>query len=195
MRLRPPPWALRAQNLLLQGRFYIWDLISQVYPFKDFTSFLCIENPVHACFFLRAGVVSRGGDGLCLCSARSMALMWLLLVPASPVPHSSWILECWLSRFMESQHHRGWKSPSPSSPACGRAPPTRAPRATSRCSCVPSASPFAPPGFWGVLQMPILIPCHRVIRSSGDTGNYGGGHLMKEWLLSHERLQREKLAH
>ncbi|NWR31233.1 MGMT methyltransferase, partial [Tachuris rubrigastra] len=42
---------------------------------------------------------------------------------------------------------------------------------------------------------PILIPCHRVIRSSGETGNYGGGHLMKEWLLSHEKLQKEKLAY
>lgn len=146
MRLRPPPWALRAQNLLLQGRFYIWDLISQVYPFKDFTSFLCIENPVHACFFLRAGVVSRGGDGLCLCSARSMALMWLLLVPASPVPHSSWILECWLSRFMESQHHRGWKSPSPSSPACGRAPPGhRGPHPGVPVS--PQPHPLLLPGF------------------------------------------------
>ncbi|KAF4805690.1 hypothetical protein TURU_000132 [Turdus rufiventris] len=41
--------------------------------------------------------------------------------------------------------------------------------------------------------MPILIPCHRVIRSSGDSGNYGGGQLLKEWLLSHEKLQKEKL--
>ncbi|XP_054133098.1 methylated-DNA--protein-cysteine methyltransferase [Melozone crissalis] len=42
--------------------------------------------------------------------------------------------------------------------------------------------------------IPIIIPCHRVIRSSGDSGNYGGGQLMKEWLLCHERLQKEKLA-
>ncbi|XP_071302238.1 methylated-DNA--protein-cysteine methyltransferase [Agelaius tricolor] len=42
--------------------------------------------------------------------------------------------------------------------------------------------------------IPIIIPCHRVIRSSGDSGNYGGGQLMKEWLLSHEKLQKEKLA-
>ncbi|KFO99260.1 Methylated-DNA--protein-cysteine methyltransferase, partial [Calypte anna] len=34
--------------------------------------------------------------------------------------------------------------------------------------------------------IPIIIPCHRVIRSSGQSGNYGGGHLLKEWLLSHE---------
>nr|XP_009668815.1 PREDICTED: methylated-DNA--protein-cysteine methyltransferase [Struthio camelus australis] len=43
--------------------------------------------------------------------------------------------------------------------------------------------------------IPIIIPCHRVIRSSGETGNYGGGNLMKEWLLSHEKLQKEKLAY
>ncbi|XP_053840170.1 methylated-DNA--protein-cysteine methyltransferase isoform X3 [Vidua macroura] len=42
--------------------------------------------------------------------------------------------------------------------------------------------------------IPILIPCHRVIRSSGESGNYGGGQLMKEWLLAHEKLQKEKLA-
>ncbi|NXY09418.1 MGMT methyltransferase, partial [Pteruthius melanotis] len=42
--------------------------------------------------------------------------------------------------------------------------------------------------------LPIIIPCHRVIRSSGDTGHYGGGHLLKEWLLCHEKQQKEKLA-
>uniref|UniRef100_A0A8D2PHY1 Methylated-DNA--protein-cysteine methyltransferase n=1 Tax=Zosterops lateralis melanops TaxID=1220523 RepID=A0A8D2PHY1_ZOSLA len=42
--------------------------------------------------------------------------------------------------------------------------------------------------------IPIIIPCHRVIRSSGDSGNYGGGQQLKEWLLSHERLQKEKVA-
>uniref|UniRef100_A0A8D0F796 Methylated-DNA--protein-cysteine methyltransferase n=1 Tax=Strix occidentalis caurina TaxID=311401 RepID=A0A8D0F796_STROC len=42
--------------------------------------------------------------------------------------------------------------------------------------------------------IPIIIPCHRVICSSGQTGNYGGGNLMKEWLLSHEKLQKENLA-
>uniref|UniRef100_A0A8C3LIH8 Methylated-DNA--protein-cysteine methyltransferase n=1 Tax=Chrysolophus pictus TaxID=9089 RepID=A0A8C3LIH8_CHRPC len=42
--------------------------------------------------------------------------------------------------------------------------------------------------------IPIIIPCHRVICSSGQIGNYGGGNLLKEWLLSHEKLQKEKLA-
>ncbi|XP_010137941.1 PREDICTED: methylated-DNA--protein-cysteine methyltransferase [Buceros rhinoceros silvestris] len=43
--------------------------------------------------------------------------------------------------------------------------------------------------------IPIIIPCHRVIRSSGQSGSYGGGSLMKEWLLSHEKLQKEKLVY
>ncbi|XP_014800719.1 PREDICTED: methylated-DNA--protein-cysteine methyltransferase isoform X2 [Calidris pugnax] len=42
--------------------------------------------------------------------------------------------------------------------------------------------------------IPIIIPCHRVILSSGQSGHYGGGGPMKEWLLSHEKLQREKWA-
>ncbi|XP_025921447.1 methylated-DNA--protein-cysteine methyltransferase [Apteryx mantelli] len=42
--------------------------------------------------------------------------------------------------------------------------------------------------------IPIIIPCHRVIRSSGESGNYGGGRLLKEWLLSHERLQKAEVA-
>lgn len=43
--------------------------------------------------------------------------------------------------------------------------------------------------------VPIIIPCHRVICSSGQTGNYTGGSHLKEWLLSHEKLQKEKLAY
>ncbi|XP_074446037.1 methylated-DNA--protein-cysteine methyltransferase [Larus michahellis] len=43
--------------------------------------------------------------------------------------------------------------------------------------------------------IPIIIPCHRVICSSGRSGHYGGGNLMKEWLLSHEKLQKEKIAY
>ncbi|XP_012663258.1 methylated-DNA--protein-cysteine methyltransferase isoform X2 [Otolemur garnettii] len=35
--------------------------------------------------------------------------------------------------------------------------------------------------------VPILIPCHRVVCSSGALGNYsGGGRAVKEWLLAHE---------
>lgn len=34
--------------------------------------------------------------------------------------------------------------------------------------------------------LPIVVPCHRVIRSGGVLGNYGGGPEMKRWLLRHE---------
>ena len=33
---------------------------------------------------------------------------------------------------------------------------------------------------------PILIPCHRVVPSTGKIGNYSGGVSVKEWLLSYE---------
>ncbi|XP_006867539.1 PREDICTED: methylated-DNA--protein-cysteine methyltransferase [Chrysochloris asiatica] len=34
--------------------------------------------------------------------------------------------------------------------------------------------------------IPILIPCHRVISSSGTMGGYSGGLTVKQWLLAHE---------
>lgn len=33
----------------------------------------------------------------------------------------------------------------------------------------------------------IILPCHRVIGSSGELTGYGGGLPMKRWLLDHER--------
>lgn len=39
----------------------------------------------------------------------------------------------------------------------------------------------------GANRLAILVGCHRVIRKSGETGNYGGGRWRKEWLLAHER--------
>jgi O-6-methylguanine DNA methyltransferase len=38
----------------------------------------------------------------------------------------------------------------------------------------------------GANRLALLIPCHRVIRKSGETGNYGGGRWRKAWILSHE---------
>jgi methylated-DNA-[protein]-cysteine S-methyltransferase len=34
--------------------------------------------------------------------------------------------------------------------------------------------------------VPIVVPCHRVLRSGGNLGNYGGGVEMKRSLLTHE---------
>ncbi len=39
----------------------------------------------------------------------------------------------------------------------------------------------------GANQLAIVIPCHRVINSSGDLGGYGGGLTRKHWLLEHEK--------
>lgn len=32
----------------------------------------------------------------------------------------------------------------------------------------------------------IIVPCHRIVRSDGSLGGYGGGLPVKEWLLRHE---------
>jgi methylated-DNA-[protein]-cysteine S-methyltransferase len=40
--------------------------------------------------------------------------------------------------------------------------------------------------------VPILIPCHQVVRSDGDTGNYVFGPARKEELLSAERVNLEE---
>ena len=43
---------------------------------------------------------------------------------------------------------------------------------------------------------PLMIPCHRVIRASGDAGGFGGGTDMKKALLAHEAAGRHPvLAH
>lgn len=38
----------------------------------------------------------------------------------------------------------------------------------------------------GANPLPIVVPCHRVIRSGGSLGGYGGGPEMKRYLLRHE---------
>lgn len=37
----------------------------------------------------------------------------------------------------------------------------------------------------------IAVPCHRIVRSDGGLGGYGGGLERKEWFLEHERRHRE----
>ncbi|MCB9848958.1 MAG: methylated-DNA--[protein]-cysteine S-methyltransferase [Phycisphaeraceae bacterium] len=38
----------------------------------------------------------------------------------------------------------------------------------------------------GANRIGIVIPCHRVIRTGGDLGGYGGKLWRKQWLLEHE---------
>jgi O-6-methylguanine DNA methyltransferase len=46
----------------------------------------------------------------------------------------------------------------------------------------------------GANRIAVVIPCHRVVRKSGEVGNYGGGSWRKSWLLDHERRMTEALA-
>lgn len=39
----------------------------------------------------------------------------------------------------------------------------------------------------GANPIPIIVPCHRVIGSSGNLTGFGGGILTKQWLLAHEQ--------
>ncbi len=39
----------------------------------------------------------------------------------------------------------------------------------------------------------LLVPCHRVIGSSGGLGGYSGGLRIKKWLLEHERRKGRAL--
>jgi methylated-DNA-[protein]-cysteine S-methyltransferase len=38
----------------------------------------------------------------------------------------------------------------------------------------------------GTNPIPIVVPCHRIVRSAGSPGNYGGGPELKRWLLTLE---------
>ncbi len=38
----------------------------------------------------------------------------------------------------------------------------------------------------GINQLPIIVPCHRIIGAHGDLTGYGGGLELKQWLLNFE---------
>ena len=38
----------------------------------------------------------------------------------------------------------------------------------------------------GSNPLPIVVPCHRIVRAGPDPGNYGGGPELKRWLLELE---------
>ena len=40
----------------------------------------------------------------------------------------------------------------------------------------------------GANPLPIIVPCHRVVRASGALGGYGAGLDLKRWLLRHEGI-------
>jgi len=42
----------------------------------------------------------------------------------------------------------------------------------------------------GMNQLAIIIPCHRIIRTNGDIGGYGGGINRKKRLIEHEEKNR-----
>jgi len=44
----------------------------------------------------------------------------------------------------------------------------------------------------GANPLPIIIPCHRVIKKNGELGGYSGGEGIKEKLLKHEKTQQQK---
>jgi methylated-DNA-[protein]-cysteine S-methyltransferase len=45
----------------------------------------------------------------------------------------------------------------------------------------------------GANPVAVIVPCHRVIGSSGKLIGYGGGLDRKEWLLAHEGVTAKKL--
>jgi O-6-methylguanine DNA methyltransferase len=46
----------------------------------------------------------------------------------------------------------------------------------------------------GSNPVPVVIPCHRVVRTDGTLGGYGGGLDRKRWLLDHERARLGRAA-
>ena len=47
----------------------------------------------------------------------------------------------------------------------------------------------------GANQLAIVIPCHRVINTSGELGGYGGGLSRKQWSAHHEKSMSNATIH
>ena len=88
-------------------------------------------------------------------------------VPLAPVG-SSFEQRAWV--YLRSIEYGATRSYQDEATALGNA---RAVRAVGRAN--------------GCNNIAILIPCHRVIASSGELCGYGGGVARKRWLLDHER--------
>ncbi|XP_044896780.1 methylated-DNA--protein-cysteine methyltransferase isoform X4 [Felis catus] len=76
----------------------------------------------------------------------------------------------------------------------GRPRAARAVGGAMRTNPGPAGVAVFPCGTFGAQlpHLPILIPCHRVVCSSGAVGNYSAGRATKEWLLAHEGRLAEK---
>jgi len=58
-------------------------------------------------------------------------------------------------------------------------------------SIEPNSSARAVGRATGQNQVAIIVPCHRVVGADGKLTGYGGGLWRKEWLLAHERGERQ----
>lgn len=145
--------------------FLTWDLLRRASPFKALHHSRVLKFLLILAFPKESGWSRARRD--------SASVLCNPVAPSVPVPASPVADDSWFSGgFMGTFPSRRSPSPHPLLPSFF-------------CVCVCLC----------VSQIPIIIPCHRVICSSGQSGNYGGGNLMKEWLLSHEKLQKEKLAY
>jgi len=74
--------------------------------------------------------------------------------------------------------------------ALRRIPPGRTASYTELARAVGASSAVRAVGSAnGQNPVPVVIPCHRVVRSDGTLGGYGGGLDRKRWLLDHEKAR------
>jgi methylated-DNA-[protein]-cysteine S-methyltransferase len=79
--------------------------------------------------------------------------------------------------------------------ALRRIPPGRTVSYTELAAAVGSPSAVRAVGTAnGQNPVPVVIPCHRVVRSDGTLGGYGGGLDRKRWLLDHEKARLARSA-